>query len=160
MMKEKLLKRFSLHNNACEKNWDDEHHLNLIELHPVGKEYHISIAVGKYDTTAYTGIISPRGIVFSDITLGEPEAELSLSEVEDLINEVAIPILFPRVAIGARLRALREAKGLTTRELAERCGLIHSHIVRIESGRYGFSIDTLDKLTTALGAHINLESYE
>lgn len=62
-----------------------------------------------------------------------------------------------RQRIGAELRALREAKGLTTRELAERCGLIHSHIVRIESGRYGFSIDTLDKLTTALGVELRLQ---
>lgn len=65
-----------------------------------------------------------------------------------------------RQRIGSELRALREAKGFTTRELAERCGLIHSHIVRIESGRYGFSIDTLSKLTTALGAIIRIESHE
>lgn len=64
-----------------------------------------------------------------------------------------------RQRIGTQLRALREAKGLTTRELAERCDLTHSHIVRIESGYYGFSIDTLDKLTTALGATINIISY-
>lgn len=61
-----------------------------------------------------------------------------------------------REEIGTQLRALREAKGLTTRELAERCGLIHSHIVRIESGRYGFSIDTLSKLCQALGVTIQL----
>ena len=62
-----------------------------------------------------------------------------------------------RQRIGSELRALREAQGLSTRELAERSGLIHSHIVRIESGRYGFSIDTLDKLTTALGAVIKID---
>lgn len=65
-----------------------------------------------------------------------------------------------RQHIGTQLRALREAKGLTTRELAERCGLTHSHIARIESGCYGFSIDTLDKLTTALGAVIKIETPE
>lgn len=59
-----------------------------------------------------------------------------------------------RQRIGAELRALREAKGLTTRELAERCGLIHSHIVRIESGRYGFTIDTLAAICEALNARI------
>ena len=63
-----------------------------------------------------------------------------------------------RQRIGAELRALREAKGLTTRELAERCGLIHSHIVRIESGRYGFTIDTLNTVCTALGAEIDITS--
>lgn len=40
------------------------------------------------------------------------------------------------------------------------CGLIHSHIVRIESGRYGFSIDTLDKLTTALGVELRLQKMD
>lgn len=62
-----------------------------------------------------------------------------------------------REKLGAELRALREAKGYTVRELAERAGLGHTHIVRIESGRYGFSIDTLDKVVTALGAVIKIE---
>lgn len=63
-----------------------------------------------------------------------------------------------RQRIGAELRALREARGITTRELAEQCGLIQSHIVRIESGRYGFTIDTLNTVCTALGAEINITS--
>ena len=63
-----------------------------------------------------------------------------------------------RQRIGAELRALREAKGLTTRELAEQCNLIHSHIVRIESGRYGFTIDTLCALCSALGAEIKIQA--
>lgn len=65
-----------------------------------------------------------------------------------------------RMRIGSELRALREAKGLTVRELAERCGLIHSHVVRIESGRYGFTIDTLGIICNALGAHVNLENHD
>lgn len=68
-----------------------------------------------------------------------------------------------RQQIGLRLRALREAQNLTVRELADRAGLDHSHIVRIESGRYGISIDTLDKLCQALDADITIvrhgESY-
>lgn len=61
-----------------------------------------------------------------------------------------------RQRIGAELRALREAKGLTTRELAERCGIIQSHIVRLESGRYGFTIDTLAAICIALDADIKI----
>lgn len=63
-----------------------------------------------------------------------------------------------RQRIGSRLRALREAKGLTTRELAEQCGFAHSHIVRLESGRYGLTIDTLNTICTALGAEITITS--
>lgn len=61
-----------------------------------------------------------------------------------------------RQRIGFELRALREAQSLTVRELADRAGLDHSHIVRIESGRYGISIDTLDKLCQALDVTIQL----
>lgn len=63
-----------------------------------------------------------------------------------------------RTRIGSQLRALREAKGLTTREVAEQSGLIHSHIVRIESGRYGFTIDTLNAICKVLGATIKITS--
>ena len=65
-----------------------------------------------------------------------------------------------RQRIGAQLRALREAKSLTTRELAELAGLDHSHISKIERGAYNLRIDTLDKITTALGAAIKIESPE
>ena len=61
-----------------------------------------------------------------------------------------------RQRIGFELRALREAQNLTVRELADRAGLDHSHIVRIESGRYGISIDTLDKLCQVLDVTIQL----
>lgn len=62
-----------------------------------------------------------------------------------------------RQRIGAELRALREAKGLTTRELAELAGLDHSHIAKIERGAYNLRVDTLHKVATALGAEIKIE---
>ena len=63
-----------------------------------------------------------------------------------------------RKRIGADLRAIREAKGLSTRELAEKAELVHSHIVRIESGKYGFTIDTLQRICEVLNITIKLES--
>ena len=62
-----------------------------------------------------------------------------------------------RLEIGTRLRALREAKGFTTRELAELAGLNHSHIAKIERGTYNLRIDTLDKVCSALGAEIKID---
>lgn len=62
-----------------------------------------------------------------------------------------------REEIGAQLRALREAKGLTTRELAGFAGLDHSHIAKIERGAYNLRVDTLHKVATALGAEIKIE---
>lgn len=62
-----------------------------------------------------------------------------------------------RQRIGAELRATRYDRGLTTRQLEELSGVGHSHIVRIESGRYNVRLDILDKLATALGCDITIK---
>lgn len=63
-----------------------------------------------------------------------------------------------RERLGAELRALRLAKGLTTRALAEIVGVDHGHIVRIENGKYNVRIDTIDALAAALNAEIVLKA--
>lgn len=65
-----------------------------------------------------------------------------------------------RQRMGAQLRALREAKGYTVRELAENAGIDHSHIAKIERGTYNLRLDTLYKVVTALGAVIKIETPE
>lgn len=65
-----------------------------------------------------------------------------------------------REEIGAQLRTIREMKGLTIRQVAEKAGIDHSHIAKIERGTYNLRIDTLDKVTTALGVAIKIESPE
>ena len=62
-----------------------------------------------------------------------------------------------RTLVGARLRALREEQGLSTAEVADKAGLAHSHISRIENGKYGLRVDTLHKVVSALGAEIRIE---
>lgn len=61
-----------------------------------------------------------------------------------------------RRRIGQTLKAAREAKGYTTRYLAKLTGLDQGHIVRIEAGRYGLTVDTLARLCDALGLKIEL----
>lgn len=52
---------------------------------------------------------------------------------------------------GAKLRSLRLAKGLTQTALGEIAGLRRSHISRVEQGSRSPSLETLERLTTALG---------
>ena len=61
-----------------------------------------------------------------------------------------------RKNIGRQIKAAREAKGYTTRYLAKLTGLDQGHIVRIEAGRYGLTVDTLARLCDALGLKIEL----
>jgi DNA-binding XRE family transcriptional regulator len=53
--------------------------------------------------------------------------------------------------LGERLRALRLAAGLTQAELARRTGIHRPNIARVEAGRHTPSLDTLNRLASAIG---------
>lgn len=71
-----------------------------------------------------------------------------------------------RLRMGERIATLRKSidwtdangihrQGMTQTELAERTGLQRSHIVRIEKGAYGVTIDVLSIIADALGCQID-----
>ncbi len=53
--------------------------------------------------------------------------------------------------IGARLRELRKARGLTQAELARQIGIQQSDLSRMEKGTYRVSLDNLFKILTVFG---------
>ena len=53
--------------------------------------------------------------------------------------------------IGPRIRALREAKGLSQGDVERRSGLLRSYISRVEGGYTSPSLATLEKFAQALG---------
>ena len=55
------------------------------------------------------------------------------------------------VRLGARLRSLRLAAGLTQAELARRTGIHRPNIARVEAGRHTPSLETLSRLAAAIG---------
>jgi transcriptional regulator with XRE-family HTH domain len=56
--------------------------------------------------------------------------------------------------IGARLKVLRKARGLTLREVAERAGLSASFVSMVENGRTEIAISRLVRLTGVCGASV------
>lgn len=54
------------------------------------------------------------------------------------------------VRIGGRIRELREAKGLTITEVAQRAGTERPNVSRLEHGRHLPSLDTIERLAEAL----------
>ena len=58
--------------------------------------------------------------------------------------------------IGRRLAEIRQAKGLSIRQLAEACGVSFANIYKIENGKYNVSIDILGKICDALGYRIDV----
>jgi DNA-binding XRE family transcriptional regulator len=53
--------------------------------------------------------------------------------------------------LGQRLRELRRGAGLTQAELARRTGIHRPNIARVEAGRHTPSLDTLNRLASAIG---------
>lgn len=60
------------------------------------------------------------------------------------------------VRLAMEIRALREARGLSQRELAERVGTTQSAIARLEGGNISPSLPTLDKVAEALEAELSV----
>ncbi|MFC9710609.1 helix-turn-helix domain-containing protein [Paenibacillus sp. NPDC056933] len=60
-----------------------------------------------------------------------------------------------RQLIGTRIRAMRNAKGLTQQKLADIAGLDYRYIGALERGERNFSIDTLEKVLLALNMDIS-----
>jgi DNA-binding XRE family transcriptional regulator len=57
----------------------------------------------------------------------------------------------PSGTLGERLRKLRLAAGLTQAELARRTGIHRPNIARVEAGRHTPSLETLNRLASAIG---------
>ncbi|MBI4564588.1 MAG: helix-turn-helix transcriptional regulator [Planctomycetes bacterium] len=62
--------------------------------------------------------------------------------------------------IGRKIRVLREKKGMTQEDLAERAGLTQSHVSRLEDGKHSPSNVTLRKIAKALRVSVHKIDYE
>ena len=61
-----------------------------------------------------------------------------------------------RIRIGNRIAELRTQRGLTVRELAEKCGVTYQNINKIENGKYSVGIDVLSKIADGLGCKVEI----
>lgn len=65
-----------------------------------------------------------------------------------------------RLEIGESIRQIREGRGLTQEQLAEKMQISRSTISKIESGKFNFSIDYLSKFAEFLRFDINIRTKE
>lgn len=65
-----------------------------------------------------------------------------------------------RSEIGRQVMELRNKRGLSTRQLAELCGVNYTNIGKIERGAYNVSVDILGRVCDALGARLKIEEIE
>lgn len=77
-------------------------------------------------------------------------AGMSNGHANGSIEEQAA-VLLDGVRLGARLKELRLEANLTQAELARRTGIHRPNIARVEAGRHTPSLETLSRLTVAIG---------
>lgn len=65
-----------------------------------------------------------------------------------------------REYIGKRIAEVRQAKGLSIRQLAEASGVNFANIYKIENGKYNVSVDILGKICEALESKIEIVEKE
>lgn len=65
-----------------------------------------------------------------------------------------------RLEIGESIKQIREGRGLTQEQLAERMSISRSTISKIESGKFNFSIDYLSKFAEFLRFDITISTKE
>lgn len=73
---------------------------------------------------------------------------------------VVTPIEAQRRRIGKRLRELREAKGISARELAFMTRIDPSNFSKIEQGKHAVGVDTLNKIAYYLDAEVQINFKE
>jgi len=61
-----------------------------------------------------------------------------------------------RERIGARIRQIREEKGIEAKQLALLANIDAGNLCRIEQGRYSVGLDILAKIAKALGVKVDL----
>jgi DNA-binding XRE family transcriptional regulator len=108
-----------------------------------------SIALGPSAESATVALNSGRELTLRASTLGGGYASVRPGATGLNGNAGSIPI--DGVRLGARLRELRVAAGLTQAELARRTGIHRPNIARVEAGRHTPSLETLARLASAIG---------
>jgi len=92
-------------------------------------------------------------------------AYISPLTTEDIISEfdsrepgfaARVQARVEQLEVARRVRALREKRGLTQGQLAERAGTGQAAIARIESGRTVPKLDLLSRIAGALGARLDV----
>lgn len=87
------------------------------------------------------------------------EGEVSLKGNVEIVNDEIIDsqhFMDVKERIGIRIAKVRNHRGLSTRQLAEKSGISFANIGKLERGTYNISIEILDKLCEQLGLEIQL----
>ena len=82
--------------------------------------------------------------------------EVRVGFLADPEVQAAYEELAPRFAVVRQLIALREQRGWSQRELADRAGMKQPQLARLETGQVEPKLDTLQRLAKAMGCEVHV----
>ena len=92
--------------------------------------------------------------------VNEVKTEMSTFLHAKHYDKVFDDVTAKRVRICKEIKRIREKRGLTMLQVAEKSGLHASHVSNIESGEYAVNLDTLIKISSAIDMQIGLKSIQ
>jgi transcriptional regulator with XRE-family HTH domain len=149
------------------RNWDQSDYQHLVEARGEDDALWVQFADGTEaqvelrrlldpppaSTPAWETLkVEPHSVSFE---VDEEEVELPWLDIRAATDAAFGSLLVDRAAesaqqVGSQLRLLRERRGLSGKELAERAGLSPQSLSRIERGRHDVVYSTLQRLLTAM----------
>ncbi|MDC3210828.1 helix-turn-helix domain-containing protein [Saprospiraceae bacterium] len=130
---------------------------------PDGEVFSILAAIGKYsiEETRHYQLHVVEYVFDKNFT---DDKELMTRNIwrDLLLNGVSFMGMSPgdkqgeRTRIGAKIRQIREEKGIEAKDLARLSNIDAANLSRIEKGKYSVGLDILSKLASALGYHIDI----
>lgn len=85
----------------------------------------------------------------------EPNIDYYVINIEH-IPWLCYPLPLTRSLLGTTCRFLRQQRGISIRDLADRAGVSKATVVNVEAGRFAPNIDVAGKLLSALGATLRI----
>ena len=128
------------------------------------KRYDAKISEGIGNAEDFPFVPKQRDMIDDDVRFIRVEGECFYGEIAFISTDTPLSSIelkhrnktIYRVIVGEQLAAIREEKGISLEELAEKTGYRAHSLARIEEGRWDLDIHCLGQILDALGATIKI----
>lgn len=151
-MNKQALKELAQKCTECIKAWKKENWSSPIDIQLGGYIEECRMYGGN-------GIEDTYQEVLGDAPEDDPEVKKALKELDRWLFELNFEDWdADRIYFGQRIAQLRNERGMTQQELADKTGLSRNHISRIETGQYNVKLDILVSVAKALKMRMDFVS--
>jgi DNA-binding Xre family transcriptional regulator len=150
--------------------WGTREYQNIVSVEPCGDQLRVRFKDGSWVVVDAARLLPAdtrradwSALTFTPFEITVPTAagdiEISWSTIRALTDKAYSAYLTAAAEeqakkVGERLRALRERRGLTSKEVAQRAGITPQSLSRIEHGHHDVVYTTLQRILAAMGCSL------